>query len=549
VTDFGAAPVEELEAASSLPEPTTARSLARAGLTVAGVYLVARVLGYVQLLVMGSIFGAGDDLDAFFAAFRIPDLIFQLVAAGAIASALVPMIAGLVANGENARAWRVASTLANLMVVGLLAFAVVGFIGAPVLVAFIAPGFHGAKLDRTIDLTRLMLLSPMFLGVSSVATAALNGTHRFGASALAPVVYDLAIIGAAVLLAPSLGIASLAIGVVAGALGHLLVQVPALARIGFRYVPRIDLGDPQARRALILMGPRIIGLGVTQITFVVMTALASGLGAGAVSAYTIAFTLMQIPLGVIGTPLGIVIFPSMARELAIGRTSHYLEILGRSLRILAFVMLPITTLGMILRFDVVELLVGYGRFSEAAERLTADTLLLFLIGLTAHSAIAVLARAFYARHDTRTPTVAAVLAVAVNCILAIVLVGTMGLPAIGLAIAVAAWSEALVLLLWLWRREPTLDVAGIASVVVRCLVAAIAAAVVANAVRHGLDGLFEQSPALDAWAEKFQIATVAGAATVAGGLVYLAIAALLRVRELNTLLAILVDVARRRGTK
>ena len=124
------------------------------------------------------------------------------------------------------------------MVIGLLAFAVVGFIAAPVLVAIIAPGFHGAKLDRTIDLTRLMLLSPMFLGVSSVATAALNGTNRFGASALAPVVYDLAIIGAAVLLAPSLGVTGLAIGVVAGALGHLLVQVPALVRIGYRYVPQ-----------------------------------------------------------------------------------------------------------------------------------------------------------------------------------------------------------------------------------------------------------------------------------------------------------------------
>jgi putative peptidoglycan lipid II flippase len=543
VTEPEVASVETLD---GLPEPTTARSLARAGLTVAGVYLIARVLGYVQLLVIGTTFGASDDLDAFFAAFRIPDLIFQLVAAGAIASALVPMISGLIAKGENQRAWRVASTLANLMVVGLLAFAVVGFVAAPVLVGIIAPGFHGAKLDRTIDLTRVMLLSPMFLGVSSVATAALNGTHRFGASALAPVVYDLAIIGAAVLLAPSMGVTGLAIGVVAGALGHLLVQVPALVRIGYRYVPRIDLSDAQARLALVLIGPRVIGLGVTQITFVVMTALASDLGRGAVSAYTIAFTLMQIPLGVIGTPLGIVIFPSMARELALGRTSHYLEILGRSLRILAFVMLPITTMGMILRLQVVELLIGYGRFDEAAERLTADTLLLFLIGLTAHSAIAVLARAFYARHDTRTPTVAAVLAVAVNCILAILLVGSIGLPAIGLAIAVAAWSEAIVLLIWLRRREPTIDLVGIGSVVVRCLVAAIVAAVVAYVVMLGVDGLFDHSVVLDAVSEKIEIITVAGSATIAGGLSYIGIAALLRVRELNTLLAILADVARRR---
>jgi putative peptidoglycan lipid II flippase len=547
VTEFEGATGEALDGADGLPERTTARSLARAGITVASVYLVARLLGYVRVLVIGTTFGAGDELDAFFAAFRIPDLIFQLVAAGAIASALVPMVAGLLAKGETARAWRVVSTLANLMLVGLLAFAIIGFIAAPALVAIIAPGFHGAKLDRTIELTRLMLLSPLFLALGSVATAALNGGQRFGASALAPVVYNLAIIGSVPILGPTLGTAGVALGVVAGSLGHLLVQVPPLARIGYRYLPKIDLGDAEARAALALMGPRVIGLGVTQITFVVMTALASGLGVGAVSAYTIAFSLLQIPLGVIGTPLGIVIFPSMARELAIGRKDHYLEILGRSLRILTFVMLPITALGMILRVQIVELLLGYGRFNEAAERLTAETLLLFLIGLTAHSAIAVLARAFYARHDTRTPTVAAILAVVINCVLAIALVGPIGLPAIGLAIAVAAWSEALVLLVWLRRREPTLDLVGLFSVVLRCLIAAAVGAYAAHLALDVMAGFLPPEDGLDTISEKVRILLHAGAATIAGSLVYALVAALLRVRELNTIVAILVDLVRRRG--
>ena len=538
---------EAIDSIEGLPERTTARSLARAGLIVAGVYLVARVLGYIRVVVIGTTFGAGPELDAFFAAFRIPDLIFQLVAAGAVASALVPMIAGFLAKGEHERAWRVVSTLANLMLVGLLAFAVLAFLAAPALVPLIAPGFGGAQLERTIELTRLMLLAPMFLALGAVATAALNGAQRFGASAVAPVVYDLAIIGAAVILAPTLGVTGLAVGVVAGSLGHLLVQIPPLARAGYRWVARIDLSDQQARLALALMGPRVIGLGVTQITFVVMTALASGLGAGAVSAYTIAFSLLQIPLGVIGTPLGIVIFPSMARELAVGRTDHYLEILGRSLRILAFVMLPITALGMVLRVHVVELLLGYGRFDQAAVQLTADTLLLFLIGLAAHSAIAVLARAFYARQDTRTPMVAAVLAVAVNCVLAIALVGSLGLPAIGLAIAVAAWSEAIVLLLWLKRREPTLDLAGLASVVVRCLVAAAVAAFVAYATLSMLDLPTPVGTDANVLASKLQLFIEAVAATLAGGAAYLAVAAVLRVRELNTMVAIVLDLVRRRG--
>jgi putative peptidoglycan lipid II flippase len=335
---------------------------------------------------------------------------------------------------------------------------------------------------------------------------------------------------------------------VAGSLGHLVIQLPPLARIGYRYLPKIDLSDAQARAALKLMGPRVIGLGVTQLTFVVMTALASGLGPGAVSAYSIAFSLLQIPLGVIGTPLGIVVFPSLARELAVGRTSHYLEILGRSLRILVFVMLPITVLGMVLRHEIVELLLGYGKFEESGERLTAETLLLFLIGLTAHSAIAVLARAFYARNDTRTPTVAAVLAVAVNCTLAVALVGTLGLPAIGLAIAVAAWSEALALLFWLRRREPTFDLASLASVVARCVIAAAAAGAVAFivlTVATGGDHLVDAS--VDLLSGKVGIFLISTAVTLAGGAAYLVVAALLRVQELNTLVSIVVDLIRRRG--
>ena len=542
--------MSDLEAADlEVPERTTARSLARAGLVVSGAYLVARVLGYIRVVVIGTTFGAQDELDTFFAAFRIPDLIFQLVAAGAVASALVPMVSGMLARGENDHAWRVVSTLANLMVVGLLAFAAVAFVAAPVLVPVIAPGFAGEKLARTIDLTRLMLLAPMFLALGATATAALNGSQRFAASAIAPIVYDLAIIGAAVILAPGLGVTGLALGVVAGSLGHLLVQVPPLVRAGFRYLPRIDISDAQARLALALMGPRVIGLGVTQITFVVMTALASNLGTGAVSAYTIAFSLLQIPLGVIGVPLGIVIFPSLARELAVGRTDHYLEILTRSLRILAFVMLPITALGMVLRVQVVELLLGYGAFDRAAVQLTADTLLLFMLGLTAHSVIAVLTRAFYARQDTRTPMVAAVLAVAINTILAIALVGNLGLPAIGLAIAAAAWAEALLLLLVLRRREgPALDLGSLASAWLRMGIGAGLAGGAAATAISVLFGAANLGAGTDATlATKLWVLAQAVTGTLVGAATYTLVTWVLGVRELRTIVSILADLLRRRG--
>ena len=542
--------MSDLELADlEVPERTTARSLARAGLVVSGAYLVARILGYIRVVVIATTFGAAPELDSFFAAFRIPDLIFQLVAAGAVASALVPMVAGMLAKGESERAWRVVSTIANLMIAALFAFAVVAFLAAPVLVPLITPGFEGAQLAQTIDLTRLMLLAPMFLALGATATAVLNGTQRFGAAAVAPIVYDLAIIGAAVILAPNLGVTGLALGVVAGSLGHLLVQVPPLMRAGFRYLPRIDISDTQARLALALMGPRVIGLGVTQITFVVMTALASNLGTGAVSAYTIAFSLLQIPLGVIGVPLGIVLLPSLARELAVGRTDHYLEILTRSLRILAFVMLPITTIGMVLAVHVVELLLGYGEFDRAAVELTAATLLLFLLGLGAHSIIAVLTRAFYARQDTRTPMVAAVLAVVINTTLAIALVGSFGLPAIGLSIAAAAWIEALLLLLVLRRREgPALDLAGLGLFLVRTAIAAGLAGIVAAVVLSSLFGVPNLAPVTDSSiAAKFGVFVQAIIGTLAGGATYALVTWILGVRELRTITSILADIARRRG--
>ena len=223
------------------------------------------------------------------------------------------------------------------------------------------------------------------LALGAVATSALNAEGRFAAAALAPIVYNLGIIGAAVVLGPTMGVMGLAIGVVAGAAGHVLVQLPALFGLGFRPARGIDLSDAAARRVLALLGPRALGLGASQVTFIVMTALASSLGDGAISSYTIAFALLQIPVGVIGVPLGVVIFPSISREHALGAVEAYVALVTRSVRLLVFAMVPIAALGIALRVPVVELLFGYGKFDAPAIASTAATLALFLVGLPAHA--------------------------------------------------------------------------------------------------------------------------------------------------------------------
>ena len=514
--------------------------LVRAGLILSAAFLVSRVLGYVRTVVLGTTFGAGPELDAFFAAFRLPDLIYQAVAAGAMGSALIPVLSGLFASGDRARAWRVVETVANLLLIVLTVLAVGAFIAAPTLVRALAPGFDDAGLARTTDLTRIMLIAPILLALGAVATSSLNAEGRFTAAAFAPIVYNLGIIGGAVVLGPSIGVAGLAVGVVVGAVGHLAIQVPPLFGLGFRPGFAVDLKDEAARRVLTLLGPRALGLGASQVTFIVMTALASSQGEGAVSAYSIAFAVLQIPIGVIGVPLGIVIFPSISREHALGAVDSFVGLVTRSVRLLVFAMVPIAALGIALRGPIVELLFGYGKFDAADIDRTAATLAAFLIGLPAHASIAVLARAFYARQDTRTPVLAAVLAVAINVALGIAFAGPFGLPGLAAAIAIAAWIEAAVLLIVLGRHVPTFERLSILRVLTEAILAAAVAGLVATGGASMLGGLFSPGSG--------KVAILVGTflATAAGAAAYVGIALLLRIPELPSIVGLVTDQIRRR---
>jgi putative peptidoglycan lipid II flippase len=412
-------------------------------------------------------------------------------------------------------------------------------VAAPVVVRAITPGFDELQLARTVELTRIMLLSPIFLALGAVATSVLNASGRFAAAAVAPIVYNLAIIAGALLLAPWMGIAGLAVGVVIGAFGHLLVQLRPMSRLHFQYEPRIDVGDAEARTALALMAPRAVGLGASQITFVVVTSLASTLGAGAITAYNVAFTLLQVPVGLIGVPLGTVVFPSLSREVAVGRAAEYAALLTKALRLLLFVLLPAAGLIAILRRQIVAVL--FPRFDDQLIDLTANALLLFLIGLAAHALIAVLARAFYARQDTRTPVAAAILAVAFNTTLAVLLVGPLGLGGIALAIAVAAWAEALLLLALLGRRVPLLGIGDLARVALEAALGTLVAGAVGLLVLYTIDTFIGPDPNI--------VALVAQGAlvTVAFGLVYLGLSVVLRIPELRAIVGVVSDLIARRG--
>ncbi len=523
----------------------TARTLARAGLIVTVAFFLSRVLGWLRLVVISTSFGAEGDLDAYFAAFRIPDLIFQLVAAGAISSALIPVLSQLLTSDEEARAWRVVSTVINLMLLLLLVLALIVAVFAPVIVPLFTPGFDIVQTELTVRLTRIMLLSPVLLALGAVASSVLNTQGRFGASAVAPLLYNLAIILAAVFLAPLMGVEALALGVVLGSLAHLVVQLPPLLRRGgFRYDFQLDLGDPAARQSLLLMAPRALGLGTTQITFLVNTTLASGLGTGSIVAYNVAFTVLQIPLGVIGLPLGVILLPSMSRAIASGATREFAQIVLRSLRLLLYVMLFLTAVAMVLRRQVVTLLFDYGRFDERAIDLTANTLLYFLIGLAGHSLIVILARAFYSAQDTRTPVTAAIISVGVNVAVSLATVGTLGLSGLALGIAAGAWVEAGILVVLLWQRTPGIHLESLARAMVEFLIGAVLAALGAVVVVRLTD------PAVGLDPIKLLVFGQSALALAVAVAIYLGYSWLLRIPELPQLVSLTRSIlpSRYRGT-
>ena len=457
--------------------------LARAGLIVTGAFLASRILGWLRVVVLGNLFGSPDriaELDAYYAAFRIPDLIFELVAAGAITSALIPVLSGLIERGQRDRAWRVASTVLNLMLAALLVMAIALALFAPLLVPILVPGFDEATTELTIELTRLMLISPIFLAAGSIVTAILQTQDRFGATALAPVVYNASIIAGAVLLEPVLGIQGVAVGVVAGAVGHVAIQLPAL-RGRFTNTPRVEVSDEAARQTFWLMLPRAIGMGAHQITFLVNTALASTVAVGAVVSYTVAFSVLQIPLGVIGLPLGIVLLPSLSRALANGNEAEFGTMVVGALRLLLWVMAFVAAVGIVTRDEVVDLLFGWG-FDEQELAATAGALGVFLVGLPAHAMNVILARAFYSGKDTATPVTVAIVSVGVNVAISVATVGTLGIGGLALGIALGAWFEATTLTILLRRKHPAIAARSVVVGGATSIVGAVMAALVALGV-------------------------------------------------------------------
>jgi putative peptidoglycan lipid II flippase len=449
-------------------------------------FVLSRALGLAREVVISSQFGTSGELDAYLAAFRIPDIIFQLMAGGALASAFIPTFAGLLANDDREAAWRLAADVINVLLVLLSVVSLVCMaLAGPLTRYVIAVGFDPERQALTARLMRIMLTTPVVFSVSGVFMGILNSHGRFLAPALAPSAYNLAIILGAVTLTPELGVFGLAFGVAVGSLCHYVIQLPQVVLLmPERLEPRpiehgpLGLSSPHLREVVRLMLPRSVGLAAVQVNFLVNTILASTMAPGSLATLNYAWMLMLLPQGVFAQGIATAVFPTFS---ALAARGHWEELGGmflRSTRGVLFLALP-AGLGLVfLGEPIVSLVLSRGAFDAQATVSVAAVLVFYALGLWAHSVLEIITRAFYAMHDTRTPVGIGVAAMALNVALSVLLMGPLQERGLALANTLAVTGEVVVLWAILSRRVPATSPAGLAEPVGRMLVAALGMSVV-----------------------------------------------------------------------
>ena len=383
------------------------RRIARSTLTVMIAFAAAKVISLVQTLIIAQTFGVGRELDAYVAANRIPELIVILISGGALTHAFIPVFSGLLANGDTESAWKLSSHLINMIFSLALVLSAIVFLIAPWLVEnVVAPGFDATTAENTIDMMRILLLSTLIFAVSGIFSGILNSHQHFLLPALAPIMFDIGILFGVLFLLPPLGVHGIAYGAVLGAALHFAIQVPGLFRYKMRWRFELGIRNPQLWRVIGLMLPRIGGLGVFSLNFLVMNNIASRLGVGSVSALDWGWRLMQIPQTLIGTAMGIVIFPTLAALSELDDLAGKRGAMAGALRFILISSIP-SAIGLVILGRPLISLLERGAFDASASALVYSTLTMFTLGLIVHSALEVIARSFYADKDTLTPLFAA----------------------------------------------------------------------------------------------------------------------------------------------
>ncbi|MCC6191763.1 MAG: murein biosynthesis integral membrane protein MurJ [Anaerolineales bacterium] len=520
------------------------RQIARAAGIVMAAFVLSNLVGLLRQMLISRAFGAGAELDAFLNAQRLPDLLFSLVAGGALASTFIPTFTGLLTQDDRDGAWRLASGVLTLVFLALTAASALAALAAPLLVrTLLGPGFDPTQQALAAHLLRIQLLAPVIFAASGLLMGVLNAHQHFLLPALAPTMLWVGMIVGLVLWAPEHGIDGLAWGYVLGAALHLVVQLPGLRRLpGARYTPGLGLGNRHVRAVLRLMAPRLFGVAAVQLNFIVTAILASYMAAGSVSALTYAWQIFTMPQVIIAQAIAIAALPAFSAMAAQGGRGALRASLADTLRGILFLALPATAGLLLLGTPIIRMLYEGRSFDAASTRLVAWALSWYTLGLAGHSVVEIVSRAYYALHDTRTPVLVGIGAMLLNIALSLLLAPAFDAlgwaPHGGLALAnTTATSLEMAGLMWLMRRR--LGGLALARVWPGLARAAAGSALMGAALALWLR---VSAPLADAWPEYAAWIVGLGGAAL-GGAVYATAAFALRAPEV----ALVVSMLRRRG--
>ena len=444
---------------------------------VSSATLLSRILGLVREQMYAFLFGAGLSMDAFVAAFRIPHLLRDLFAEGALATAFVPVFTDHLTRQGKKEAFYLGNLVINTLLVVLSLVIVLGIVFAPLLVELIAPGFGDipGKIELTTKLTRILFPFLALVSLAAVIMGMLNSFGHFATPALAPTMFNVGVIFSGFVLCPLFDppILGMALGALLGGLGQLGIQIPKVRKEGFRYKPVLNFKHPGLKRIFLLIVPAVFGIASTQINVFVATYLASLLPQGSVSYLSYGYRLMYLPLGVFGVAVATVTLPLISAHAAQNKIDQVLSTFSSSLKLVFFLVIPCTIFLMVGSEQIISLLFQHGRFQYLDTLATSRVLILYSLGLLAFAVIRITAPVFYSLKDTKTPAIISVISVGLNIILNVILMGPLGYLGLALATSIAGWVNVSLLLLKLNKRIGPFDFKDLSRAFLKIILASL----------------------------------------------------------------------------
>ncbi len=415
--------------------------------------MISRVLGFVREAVLTNSFGTTWKTDAFLAAFTVPDLLYDLLVGGVLASAFMPVFASYLAKDDEKEAWEIASTMINLITLIMIITIPLGMVFAAPLTKLVAYKFSGETLALTVKLTRIMFPAFLILALNGLIMGILQSYKHFAAPAYGSIAYNLSIIVFGLLLSGRYGITGFAIGVVVGHLANFIIQLPVLYKKGLRYKFTLNLRHPGVKKMMLLMVPAMVGLAASRVNGIVNQNFASAIGEGSIAALRLAYRLMWLPLGVFAGSIAIAVFPTMTTHAARDEMTEFKQTMSLGIRAIFLIIIPASVGLAVLSIPIVRLLFEHGEFTSESTRITAYALVAYCVGLFAHSAVWVVTRAYYSLQDTLRPVIVAVSTIFLNIFLNKLFL-EMGLKEKGLALAFSVTGiYNLAILLYLLRKK------------------------------------------------------------------------------------------------